>query len=106
MPGADELASLGTVIGSFGAGGAGDLLHGITSALSTLNVAANPVVNPIEIIEQAERNVGIGFMQQVRSVVVAMTLGILIFIFLGAPPKPPPPTPPGHPGPAGRHELG
>mmetsp|Transcript_3740 Transcript_3740/g.7924 ORF Transcript_3740/g.7924 Transcript_3740/m.7924 type:complete len:310 (+) Transcript_3740:43-972(+) len=67
VPAADDLASLSTAIGTIGTVGTYsgvDLLHGITSTLSTLTVGANPSVNPIEIIEQAERNVGIGFMQQ------------------------------------------
>jgi len=72
LPSVDELTSLSTAIGSIGGGGAHvpHVLDGIASTLSTLStltVADNPSVNPIAFIEQGERNVGIGFMQQVCS---------------------------------------
>lgn len=67
LPSADELTSLASLSTAIGGGGA-HVLDGIVSTLSTLTVAASgPSVNPVEFIEQAERNVGIGFMQQVCS---------------------------------------
>ena len=69
LPSVDELTSLSTAIGGAGAH-VPHVLDGIASTLSTLStltVADNPSVNPIAFIEQGERNVGIGFMQQVCS---------------------------------------